>query len=156
MSEDKKSAIFEVPFVWNASYLYSYGEVSRFFSEVVNNKKLYATRCPKCNTVWMPPKGYCPNCYEENEWVPLSGKGTVLACTYSYQAPGSEVPQILGFPYVFAVIKLDGTDTVFRHGVAIKESYVGSVKKGTRVKVVFREKRVGTIADFHFVIDDEN
>ncbi len=156
MAENRpeKEEIFEVPFHWTADYLYSYGEISRFFIEVVNNKKLYGARCTKCDMVWMPPKGYCSECYEATEWTPLSGKGTVIACTYCYQAPGAEVPRYLGLPYVLALIKLDGTDTYFRHGIATNEPTIGSVKVGSRVKVAFREERKGTIADFYFVLDE--
>lgn len=150
---ENKTEIFETPCHWTADYLYSYGEVSRFFREVVDNKELYGAKCPDCGMVWMPPKGYCSECYEATEWVPLSGKGTVIACTYSYHAPGCEVPKVLGLPYVLALIKLDGTDTYFRHGIATDKPTIGSVKIGSRVKVVFREERKGTIADFYFVID---
>lgn len=153
----KETEIMEVPYSHTAEYLYSYGEISRFFKEVVANQKLYATRCTNCHKVWMPPRGHCPNCYTATEWVPLSGKGTVVSCAYCYHAPGVRVAEALGdLPFVLAVIKLDGADTGFLHAVRPKEARMGGIKTGTRVKPVFMEKRTGTIADFYFVPDEES
>jgi uncharacterized OB-fold protein len=147
--------IFEAPYYYRADYLYSYGELSRFFKEVVESKRLLATRCPNCNKVWMPPRGYCSDCYGKTEWIPLIGKGTVMSCSYCYQTPSGEVPKYLDLPYVLALIKLDGADTCMMHGVATNEPTMGSIKTGTRVKVVFKEERRGTLADFYFVPEDD-
>lgn len=151
--KDKKEKFYEVPYFYTGGeYLYSYGEISRFFREVVENKRLFATKCHRCGKVWMPPRGHCPDCYEETEWVPLSGKGTIMSCTYCY-FPGmsGDLIKFLDVPYVCAIIKLDGADTYMIHGVAPPEAKLGVVKTGTRVKVVFREERTGSIADFYFV-----
>ena len=108
----RETEILEVPYRHTAEYLYSYGEISKFFKEVKENKKLYATKCPSCKKVWMHPRGHCPDCYTEMEWVPLSGKGTVESAAYCFHAPGVRVADALGdLPFVLAVIKLDGADT---------------------------------------------
>lgn len=147
---------FELPFTdWKPQYLYSLGELSPFFREVVDNKRLTASCCPKCRKVWMPPRGDCPDCYEATEWVPISGEGTVICCTYCY-FPGANVDLIqhIGLPYVFAVIHLDGADTYMFHAVKPPSQKMNEVGSGTRVKVVFRETRTGTIGDFYFVPTD--
>jgi uncharacterized OB-fold protein len=152
-AKDKKEKFYEVPYFYTGGeYLYSYGEISRFFREVVENKRLFATRCLRCGKVWMPPRGHCPDCYEETEWVPLSGKGTIMSCTYCY-FPGmsGDLIRFLDVPYVCAIIKLDGADTYMIHAVAPPEAKLGIIKTGTRVKAVFREERQGSIADFYFV-----
>jgi uncharacterized OB-fold protein len=142
----------EIPYTdWKPEYLYSLGEVSRFFREIIDNKKLYATKCPKCAMTWMPPRGYCPDCYEQTSWVPLSGEGTVRSATYCYfMGMGGDLLRFIDLPYVFALIQLDGTDTFLAHGVKPKEQAMGEIKTGTRVKAVFREPRRGSIADFYF------
>ena len=75
-----------------------------------------------------------------------------MSCTYCY-FPGmtGDLIRFLDVPYVCAIIKLDGADTYMIHGVAPPEAKLGVVKTGTRVKVVFREERTGSIADFYFV-----
>ena len=155
MTTDQKrgAAPFELPFTdWKPEYLYSLGELSPFFREIVDNKRLTATRCPHCSKVWMPPRGTCSDCYEDTEWIPLSGEGTVVSCTYCY-FPGSNVDLIkfIDIPYVFALIKLDGADTYMFHAVKPPSQKMGEVVTGTRVKAVFREERHGTIGDFYFV-----
>ncbi len=143
--------LFEVPWQLRVDYLYSYGELSKFFKEIVENKRLFATKCSQCGKVFMPPRGDCPYCWAPADWVPLSGKGTVVSCTYCYQASESATSHYLDLPLVLAVIKLDGADTSFYHLVAPKEPTLGGVKTGTRVKAVFRENRDGTVADFYFI-----
>jgi uncharacterized OB-fold protein len=147
--------IFEVPWQLRVDYLYSYGEISKFFREVVENKKLFATRCSKCGQTFMPPRGDCPTCWAPTEWFLLSGRGTVVSCTYSYQPSEAAVAQFLDLPIILAIIRLDGVDTGFYHVVDAKDKMIGSVKAGTRVKAVFREERKGTVADFYFVPEED-
>ena len=107
--------ILEVRYDYRGEYLCSYGETSRFFREVLLNKKLYGSQCPKCRKVWMPPREHCSDCYVNTEWVPFSGNGTVLSCTYCFYASiNEEEMEAFGdIPFVLAVIKLDEADTCF-------------------------------------------
>ena len=157
MTQQKKAVeIFEAPYRYVADYLYSYGEISKFFREVKDNKQLHGTKCPQCGMVWCPPRGFCSHCYVATDWVPLTGKGTVIACTYCYfEATGEEqLPHHFDLPFIMAIIKLDGADTGFLHTVRSKEAKMGEVKAGTRVKIVWREPRLGKVVDFYFVPDD--
>ena len=143
----------EIPYTdWKPEYLYSLAEVSRFFREIVENRRLVATKCSGCGKVFMPPRGYCPDCYRLMEWVPLSGEGTVVHCTYCYfLGMGGDLLRFIDVPYVYAFIKLDGVDTYLAHGVRPNSQAMGEIRSGTRVRAVFREQRKGTIADFYFV-----
>ncbi|MDO9195402.1 Zn-ribbon domain-containing OB-fold protein [Rhodoferax sp.] len=153
MSDTKDmNAPLEVPYTdWKPEYLYSQGEVSRFFREIMENKRLYASRCAKCNLTWMPPRGHCPECHDSTEWVPLSGEGTVRSATYCYFAGmAGDLVRHLELPYVLALIQLDGCDTYLCHGVKPPRQAMGDIVTGTRVKAVFRDERRGSIADFYF------
>jgi uncharacterized OB-fold protein len=137
---------------WKPEYLYSLAEVSRFFREIIDNKTLFASKCPECAKVWMPPRGHCPDCYQITEWVALNGEGTVMSCSYCYfMGMSGDLVRHIDLPYVYALIKLDGADTYMAHGIKPKEQKMGGIYTGSRVKVVFREKRTGSIADFYFV-----
>jgi hypothetical protein len=151
--DEKADQPLEIEYTdWKPEYLYSLAEVSKFFREIIDNKRLLGTKCPGCGKVWMPPRGYCPDCYKVTEWVPLSGEGTIMACTYCYFIGFSgDLLRYLDLPYVYSLIKLDGADTYMAHGVKPKGQKMGEIETGTRVKVVFREKRRGSIADFYFV-----
>lgn len=156
-SRTNKVEIVEVPYVYSSGeYLYTCGEISKFFREIIENKRLFGAKCPQCRKVWMPPRGYCPDCYLQIDWVPLSGKGSIVSCAYCY-FPGmtGDLIKYLDIPYVQALVKLDGADTYLMTAVAVKEQRIGVVKEGMRVKAVFREERKGTIADFYFVPEDD-
>jgi len=137
---------------WKPEYLYSMGELSTFFREIKNNKRLMASKCPQCGKVWMFPRGDCPDCYEDTEWIPITGEGTVVSSSYVYFiGHGIDLLRYLDLPFVYALIHLDGTDTYIPHCVKPKEQKMGEICTGTRVKAVFRENRRGTIGDFYFV-----
>ena len=152
-SSAKDSEFLEVPYIYTSGeYLYTCGELSEFFREIKENQRLLGAKCPQCQKVWMPPRGYCPDCYRTIEWVPLSGEGIIISCSYCY-FPGmtGDLVRYLDLPYVQALIKLDGADTYLLSAVAVKEQRIGNVKEGMRVKAVYREERKGTIADLYFV-----
>lgn len=148
-----QSDILEIPYSYLAEYLYSYGEISRFFKEIIENKRLLASKCSICGKVWMHPRGYCSDCYTATEWVPLTGKGTVVSAAYCFFSASKEqdMPKLFDLPYVLAIIKLDGADTCMLHTVVSEKRILGSISPGTRVKVAWMEKRTGTITDFYFV-----
>jgi uncharacterized OB-fold protein len=150
--DDNLEEPLEIPYTdWKPEYLYSLGEVSRFFREIIDNKRLFGSKCPKCAKVWMPPRGYCADCYEKTEWVPLTGEGTVMSCTYCYfNGMSGDLIRQIDLPYVYALIKLDGADTYMAHGVRPTRQAMGEITTGTRVKAIFRDERKGSIADFYF------
>jgi uncharacterized protein len=90
-----------------------------------------------CQFRW-PPQPFCPSCYSwEQEWVKLSGRGTVMSFSVVHH---SAVPSFKeSLPYVVAVIELEGTD---RH-VALTSNVIDcpweDVKVGMPVEVVFED-----------------
>jgi uncharacterized OB-fold protein len=71
--------------------------------------ELRGQRCTSCGRFRWPPQPFCPACYSwENEWVKLSGRGTVKAFSVVHH---SAVPSFKdSLPYVTAIIELEGTD----------------------------------------------
>ena len=133
-------------------YLQTYGGVSRFFREVVENQRLMGTKCQGCGKVWCPPRLFCSDCYGDTEWVELSAQGTVMASIDVYYVPANySLHDYLDLPYVLALIKLDGADTCLYNVVFTPDQGVSQIKRGTRVKAVFREKLEGRLTDFYFV-----
>lgn len=135
-------------------YQYSVGELTKFFREVVNNGKLFATKCTKCGFVYFPPRVDCSKCFVPAEWIPVSGKGEITAatiCTFGVSKFTDKLPIVIAF------MKLDGTDMPIRHTIVIddEEITMDKLKKGTRVKVQFipKDKREGKVTDFYFVLD---
>jgi uncharacterized OB-fold protein len=135
----------EVPDVMRVFYKYSYGQQSRFFRELRDNKKLYATKCKECGFRYCPPRANCSKCYGETEWVELTGKGAVVACTAVHATTSEHIKRL---PFLCAYVKLDGTDTVMMTQMEMED--ITKAKPGMRVNVEFREERDGRITDFYF------
>jgi len=118
---------------WEQNYRHSLGKYSRFFLEL-ENQRFLATRCPKCNKVWAPPRPLCPNHLAITEWVELSGRGQVASFSVLHYAPA--MLSFLNTPYVLAYVQLDGADTLFAH---LLQNYgdLNRVKQGLPVQVVY-------------------
>jgi len=132
----------KVPYTW------SVGEVgSRFLTELKENKKIWGTKCPICEAVFVPPKKTCTYCFVTcHEWVELKDEGVLQTYTvvrYDTTLIPGKKPQIIG------IVLLDGADTGITHligGVSPDQ-----VKVGMRLKAVFNDKRTGHILDIkHF------
>lgn len=123
---------------------------SKFFQETRDNKRLLGIRCPKCNTVYVPPRGVCGQCFVEmNDWVEVGPGGVIGSFTilrYAFIDPetGEQKP----VPYGYGFIKLDGADTLFQHYINIEDE--SKIKVGARVEAVFAEERKGSIRDIEF------
>jgi uncharacterized protein len=119
---------------------------SDFFIRLRDNKKISASRCDKCNLVYVPPKSVCGYCLSEiKDLIEISDTGTVVSFT---EICYNEPVQPIAAPFIYGIIKLDGADTGLVH-------YIGSVdpkdvKIGMCVQAVFKEKREGSILDIDY------
>jgi uncharacterized OB-fold protein len=151
MSE-QKSQSHEIRDRIKIDYKYSFGGQSKFFIEIMNNKKLMGTKCTKCGKVWMPPRINCSECYEPAEWIEMKQTGTIQVSTIVWYTTSAFIKAI---PYAIGFIKLDGSDTSLFQGIFSENLVPSKVKKGRRVKAVFSKKREGKMTDFFFVPEDE-
>jgi uncharacterized OB-fold protein len=79
---------------WNAPYW-----------QAAKRHEFVAQRCRACGYVHLPPGPVCTNCLsEDQEWMPLSGKGTIHSFGVYYQQwhPGFKED----LPYNVALIEL--------------------------------------------------
>ncbi len=137
-------------FEWSAKFLYSYGQLSRFFRELKDNARLMGTRCPKCGDLRCPPHPNCQKCYIPTEWIPVPSTGTV----WSYTIVRSErnlPPDYTGpVPFVLSLVEIDGCDNVYPEQI-LEIDRPEDVKIGMRVKAGFREARLGRNTDFVWI-----
>lgn len=132
----------KVPYTW------SVGEVgSRFLTEIKENQKIWGTRCPVCESVFVPPKKTCTYCFVPiHEWTEVRDEGVLQTYTiarYKTDLIPQDSPQIIG------IILLDGASTGLVH--LIGEAPPEKLKVGMRVKAVFNKERKGHILDIkHF------
>jgi uncharacterized OB-fold protein len=107
------------------------------YQEQMEQRKITGQKCPECEFVYVPPKGYCPICVvvttEENEVV-VDPRGTVTSFTVvdPSQYPGSDETAA----YVVASILLDGASTTLGQQ-RINEILPEDVHTGLRVEAVW-------------------
>ncbi|MFA6447962.1 MAG: Zn-ribbon domain-containing OB-fold protein [bacterium] len=137
----------EIPDKMEIIFKYSYGEQSRFFRELRENKRIMGAKCVKCGQVYCPPRGDCHLCYEPTEWVELSGKGTIVSHTVQYVTASALVRKT---PFICCYVQLDGADTLLMTNLEMDD--VEKCQKGMRVVAHFRHDRHGDINDFYFKV----
>ncbi len=113
----------------------------KFLREIKDNGKLVASRCPKCNLNYLPPRIYCERCMSKlDEYVQVENTGTVETFTTCHQdADGNELSE----PVTVALVRFPSTYGGIVHKVK------GEVSIGDKVRIVFKEKatRSGSILD---------
>jgi len=151
MSEEKFQA-HEIRDRIKIDYKYTMGGQSKFFIEVMNNKKLLGTKCTKCGKTWMPPRINCSECYVPADWIEMKQSGTIEVSTIVWYTTSAFIKAI---PYGIGFIKLDGADTALLQGIFSENLVPSKIKKGQRVKAVFSREREGKMTDFFFVPEEE-
>jgi uncharacterized protein len=138
---------YPIPYEWSIGL---YG--SRFFQEIMKNRRFIGIKCNGCGKVYVPPRRICGPCFAElTELVPLSDTGVITAFSvvnYPFIDPntGGQRP----IPYTYGYIRLDGADTIFSH--IINETDLNRIKVGMKVRAVFKEKAEmkGNIEDIRY------
>ncbi len=115
------------------SYRMTPGMATARFLKGMTDGRILAQRCPRCEKVYVPPRGSCATCaIPTEEEVELPGTGTVTSfCVVNLQFYGSA----LEVPYVCASVLLDGSDLPF-FGM-IGEIPYDQVRMGLRVEAVW-------------------
>ncbi|MBN1376251.1 MAG: Zn-ribbon domain-containing OB-fold protein [Dehalococcoidia bacterium] len=130
-----------------APYKYSMGVLaSEFFVKLRDSKQITAAKCPACGSITVPPRSACPKCFAKiTDLVELSGKGTLVTYTVVHYASSVQAAEP---PYAVGVIKLEGADKAITH--LLGEVDFKKLKKGMKLKPVFKNKRSGCMLDIEY------
>ena len=113
----------------------------KFFREIKENGKLLASRCPKCDLNYLPPRIYCERCMTKlDEHVEVENTGTVETYTICRRdGHGNDLAE----PFTVALVRFPNTQGGLVHRVK------GKISIGDLVRVVFedRARRTGSILD---------
>ncbi len=154
IEKENSKNFLERPDDMTIHYIYSVGELTKFFNEIRDNEKLLGTRCTKCGFGFFPPRLNCHKCYAPCDWLELSGKGKIVAGTICRFGVSKFTDSL---PITIAFIKMDEMDMAIRHTIIMedKDCTLENLKKGTRVRVKFNPKKIreGKITDFYFILD---
>jgi uncharacterized OB-fold protein len=114
---------------------HSLGKTSRFFVALAAGQ-LLASRCPRCGSVWLPPRAVCPTDLSVTTWTELSGAGTLVSWTSPAAQPSSAQPA----PPLLAYLALDGASTLFLH--RLRTADPGALHHGLPVGIVYATEPV--------------
>lgn len=128
-------------------YHHSYGLVSKFFKGLVDGQ-LYGTKCPKCETVYCPPRVHCwnPNCrVGRTQWIELPLKGVVHTFSIMLFSADAFLEQL---PFVLGYVQVEKAHTALPIQIITAPT---NVFVGQKVQIRFREKRNGDLMDIYCV-----
>jgi len=145
----------QIKTVVDVPYRYSYGRaLTRFFTEIRDNGRLVALRCPCCRKIMMPPDEFCPLCFVEkgDDWVELPLEAKVVFFNHVNMAfPG----QVRNPPYVFTGARIEGTEGVLMHILDPEDSDRVQIDSPLEIVLKPKEERKGEYFDIlHFKIKD--
>ncbi len=130
-------------------YSHSYGLVSLFFLGLLHGK-LKGTKCPKCGTVYCPPRAHCwnPACkVEETKWIDMPLTGIIHTFTVQCLAAA---PFEHMLPFSLGWVQVDGADTAICTMLHIpyKDMFIGQ-----KVRMEFKpqKERKGDLMDMYAV-----
>lgn len=125
------------------------GEFSPFFLALKNEKRLLGCRCTTCGLVRVPPfLTHCPDCnFAPTELVEV-GKVGIMNTTPPITYFATSLFQHMA-PYGRGRVIFKGADTAMSVNLYTTTGILvpGIIKKGTEVKLVFRDKRIGEMTD---------
>ena len=122
------------------SFRYTPGVGNTAFFEALRDRGVFlGSRCPDCAVTYLPARIFCERCLAgltpDTECGP---EGVVVSWTVAHVGVDGEA---LDAPVPFALVQLDGADTVLLHRL------LGEADIGGRVRAVLSEDRSGAIGD---------
>lgn len=165
MNPDVESEVLElngVRYLQTNEAMYTFykrtkGEFSEYFLKLKEDKIILGARCPACKLVRVPPfMLYCPECdFEAMEMIEMADSGVMNSTPpITYFAHALFQHQV---PFGRGRVFLDGADTALpilvytTKGVLTPKLFT----KGTPVKIIFKDKRLGKPTDIFAVPLDE-
>jgi uncharacterized OB-fold protein len=133
------------------------GEFSSFFLALRDEKKVLGCKCRECGLVRVPPfLTHCPDCnFAPTEVVEVEQVGVMNSTppiTYFANSLFADMA-----PYGRGRVILKGADTALSVNLYTTTGILvpGIIKKGTEVKIIFRDERIGEVSDIFCVPTSE-
>lgn len=111
-------------------------DVNRGFWEGTAAGELRVQRCAACGFLRYPPAPWCPSCLDEGaEWIPLSGRGTILSRLIFHQGYHPAWKERL--PYNVVLVQLEEGPRMISNVAPLSEQ---GFAVGDAVEVVFERE----------------
>lgn len=116
------------------------------FYKFLAEKKLMASRCKKCQALYLPSHPICSQCHgNDMEWVEMKGKGKLAAFTAVAVGPSFTIEE--GYdrdnPYLVGIVELDEGPKVSGRIRGLDARKPENIKVGTPLTVEFMEQEEG-------------
>jgi len=121
------------------------------FDGIATSRRIQGVRCPRCESVLVPPREYCDTCFVRTaEWVDVEDTGTIKAFSIIHL---EFVGQVREPPYVYSEIVLDGANTRLIHtigGIDVEEAKE-RLRTGMKVRAVWKDSEpTGSLEDIDY------
>ncbi len=113
------------------------------FTNHLDQQKLAGSRCQSCNTLFLPPRPLCSNCFDQDMvWEELDGRGELVAFTAIHIAPTAmiEAGYSMQNPYVSGIVKLTAGPSISAQIIGVDATQPQDIKIGSSVQVAFVER----------------
>lgn len=134
-------------------YTIRHGWNSQFFKGLLEGK-IWGTRCPRCNDMWVPIRTHCWNLecdLQRTEWIEMPLKAKVHTWTIAGWSGKSSLKRL---PIILVYGIVEGSKVAIANELHGIEPW--NVEFNMPLKIVFKpqNERIGAITDFHFEPDD--
>lgn len=121
---------------------------SVFFQNLKNEGVLTGARCKKCGKVFLPPRIYCENCFEEiEEFVKLGSEGEIESWTLvKNDSYGNSLKEAV----IVGVIKITGSDGRIIHKIRLKNGEKPLIGMKVVAKLKPPQERKGNMEDIEY------
>lgn len=142
---------------------FSTGPIMGKFLKGLKDKKIFANKCPSCGRLQLPPREVCAECrVRAGDFQEVGPKGEVRYMDIVYYAMPDPLTGVAReTPYGSINILLDGCKANETLPHFIRKDQIEKIemgwneKKGTRVRPVWEENRIGDIWDIKYFEIDE-
>ena len=132
----------KIPGELSVSFRYTPGVGNTAFFEALRDRgKFLGSRCDRCGVTYLPARAFCERCLRELDPALECGpEGELVSWTTAHVDVDD---QPLSSPVRYALVRLDGADTVLLH------RWLGATEPavGSRVRAVLADRRDGSILD---------
>ena len=127
-------------------YVYTAGIAGEAFLRALKDRGMLLTsRCPQCQTVYLPARLYCEQCFEETkQYEEVEPKGWVHTYTVAHVDIDGEA---LAVPQIYAFIRFGGTNGGLIHRLGQTEPHQVSIGMEVEALLLPGKERTGSIND---------
>ena len=112
----------------------------RSYETFLSEEQLMGSRCGDCGALFVPPRGLCPTCHDDNlSWEQASGRGRLVAMTrMAMVSPGLADEGFGGDrPYCSGVVELEEGPRVVARLAGRENDEPGEMEVGQEMLVGF-------------------